>query len=91
MAGDWKAQPFADLIGGRANVIGGPFGSNLTQADYVDDGVPVVRGNNMGQFGRYIGGEFAYVSERKAKQLAPNQVLPGDIIVTQRGTLGQVS
>lgn len=91
MAGEWPTRTFADLIGGPENVIGGPFGSNLTQADYVDDGVPVVRGSNMEQFGRYIGGEFAYVSKQKAETLLSNQILPGDIVVTQRGTLGQVS
>ncbi|MFY0534638.1 hypothetical protein [Nannocystis pusilla] len=31
-------------------IAGGPFGSDLTQADYVDDpdGVPVIRGCNLG-------------------------------------------
>ena len=42
--------------------------------------------------GRWIGGEFAYVSEHKAAtDLKTNLAFPGDIMVTQRGTLGQVS
>ena len=91
MAGEWRVQTFAELVGGRNNIVGGPFGSNLTQADYTAAGVPVIRGSNMGQAGRYIGGEFAYVSTEKAARLISNQVDPGDIIVTQRGTMGQVS
>lgn len=91
MAGEWRTQTFADLVGGKDNIIGGPFGSNLTQADYSPQGVPVIRGSNMEKAGRYISGDFAYVSLEKADRLQSNQVEPGDIIVTQRGTMGQVS
>lgn len=82
---------FADAIGGQRRVIGGPFGSKLTKADYVSSGVPVLRGSNMERRGRWIGGEFAYVSEEKKSDLRSNLARPGDIVVTQRGTLGQVS
>jgi len=79
-------------IGGAKRIIGGPFGSNLTQADYALQGVPVIRGSNMEHNGRWIGGEFAYVSAQKAaSDLRSNIARPGDIIVTQRGTMGQVS
>jgi type I restriction enzyme S subunit len=71
-------------------LVGGPFGSNLISADYVPVGVPVIRGQNMG-LGRWVGGEFAYVSEEKAKSLSANIARPGDIVFTQRGTLGQVA
>jgi type I restriction enzyme S subunit len=82
----------AEELGGAQRVIGGPFGSNLTQADYQDVGVPVIRGSNMEFNGRYIGGSFAYVSVDKAKgSLRSNIARSGDIIVTQRGTMGQVS
>lgn len=91
MSCEWMRKTFSELVGGRQNIIGGPFGSNLTQADYVPKGVPVIRGSNMGQMGRYIGGEYAYVSPEKSDALASNQVVPGDIVVTQRGTMGQVS
>ena len=91
MVGEWRVQTFAELVGGRGNIIGGPFGSNLTQADYTQYGMPIIRGSNMQQAGRFIGGEFAYVSEEKASRLSSNQISPGDVVVTQRGTLGQVS
>jgi len=42
--------------------------------------------------GREIAGEFVFVSKDKfARDLTTNSAGPGDIIVTQRGTLGQVS
>jgi type I restriction enzyme S subunit len=71
-------------------LVGGPFGSNLVQRDYVSAGVPVIRGQNMG-FGRWVSGEFAFVSEQKAQKLSPNTARPGDLVFTQRGTLGQVA
>ncbi len=46
----------------------------------------------MGSGGRSIVGPFAYVSEKKfLDTLTSNAAEPGDIIVTQRGTLGQVA
>ncbi len=70
-------------------IVGGPFGSNLVSKDYVSSGVPVIRGQNMGN--RWIGGEFVFVSTEKAKTLSPNIARPGDLVFTQRGTLGQVA
>lgn len=41
--------------------------------------------------GRWVTGEFVYVSPEKAEELSPNTTRPGDIVFTQRGTLGQVA
>ena len=41
--------------------------------------------------GRWVAGDFAFVSPTKARALEANQAHPGDIVFTQRGTLGQVS
>ncbi|MGH9337894.1 MAG: restriction endonuclease subunit S, partial [Vicinamibacteria bacterium] len=73
----------------RNALVGGPFGSNLVSRDYVSDGVPVIRGQNMGS--RWVSGDFVFVTEEKADSLEANLARPGDIIFTQRGTLGQVS
>ncbi|HTV98444.1 MAG TPA: restriction endonuclease subunit S [Steroidobacteraceae bacterium] len=90
MGGDWRASTIGEIAAPVRNaLVGGPFGSNLVSRDYVDAGVPVIRGQNMG--GRWVGGEFAYVTEAKAKSLEANIARPGDIVFTQRGTLGQVS
>ena len=70
--------------------VGGPFGSNLTTRDYVDSGVPVIRGNNLPMDGPFRDDEFVFVTEEKADSLASNTAHPGDVIFTQRGTLGQV-
>ncbi|WP_429168858.1 restriction endonuclease subunit S [Aeromonas rivipollensis] len=82
---------FVESIASSAknSIVGGPFGSNLVSKDYVPEGVPVIRGQNMGN--KWVGGEFVFVSEDKASSLEPNKARPGDLIFTQRGTLGQVA
>lgn len=87
---DWSFVSIKEIAASRANaIVGGPFGSDLVSKDYVWMGVPVIRGQNMAR--HYISGDFAFVSPGKAKQLQANTARAGDIIFTQRGTLGQVS
>jgi type I restriction enzyme S subunit len=72
-------------------LVGGPFGSSLGSKDYEAVGVPVIRGQNLASSGYFDPSEFVFVSEEKVdSQLARNVALPGDVVFTQRGTLGQV-
>jgi type I restriction enzyme S subunit len=50
----------------------------------VTQGVPVIRGQNLGP-DRWVAGEFVFVSEEKANRLAANLAEPGDLVFTQRG------
>lgn len=87
---EWESTTVRGIASTARNaIVGGPFGSDLVSADYVDDGVPVIRGTNMS--GQWVSGSFVFVSPRKAKSLEANLARPGDIVFTQRGTLGQVS
>lgn len=78
----------------KANVpysfVGGPFGSNLTTRDYITEGVPIIRGNNLPAEGYFHDDDFVFVSDKKADDLRANTAFPGDVVFTQRGTLGQV-
>jgi type I restriction enzyme S subunit len=75
----------------RYSMVGGPFGSKLVGRDYVADGVPVIRGTNLPQGARFSLDDLVFVSEEKVSaDLFGNLAFPGDIVVTQRGTLGQV-
>ncbi|ABD67792.1 restriction modification system DNA specificity domain [Rhodoferax ferrireducens T118] len=87
---EWIETTVGEIAASSRNaLVGGPFGSNLVSKDYVDQGVPVIRGQNMG--GRWVAGDFACVSTEKAAALSANTARPGDIVFTQRGTLGQVA
>jgi type I restriction enzyme S subunit len=72
-------------------LVGGPFGSKLVSTDYVPEGVPVIRGQNLASPGYFDASEFVFVSEEKVERdLSRNLAEPGDVVFTQRGTLGQV-
>ena len=87
---EWESTSINGIAASSRNaIVGGPFGSDLVSTHYVDDGVPVIRGQNMGS--RWVSGSFAFVSPAKAVSLEANLARPGDIVFTQRGTLGQVS
>jgi type I restriction enzyme S subunit len=76
---------------GRYALVGGPFGSKLVSRDYQPAGVPVIRGGNLASDGRFSCEDFVFVSEEKVTaDLFGNLAFPGDVVVTQRGTLGQV-
>jgi len=77
--------------GGHYSMVGGPFGSKLVSRDYVDEGVPVIRGGNLPPGSRFSFDDLVFVTEEKvATDLFGNLAYPGDVVVTQRGTLGQV-
>ena len=89
---DWVACTLDDIKALAPYAIaGGPFGSDLVRADYVTDGVPVIRGGNLGAGERrFYTEDLVFISEEKANQLARHTARPGDVVVTQRGTLEQV-
>lgn len=76
----------------KYSFVGGPFGSKLTSRDYVEEGVPVIRGSNLND-GRFLDtSDFVYVSDTKVREdLFANLAQPGDLVFTQRGTMGQVA
>ena len=87
---DWKSTTVLEIASRVRNaIVGGPFGSDLVSNDYVEEGVPVIRGQNVGF--RIVSGSFAFVTPAKANSLESNLAHPGDLVFTQRGTLGQVS
>lgn len=72
-------------VGGLAEKFSdGPFGSNLKSDHYVDQGVRVIRLQNIG-VGEFIDNDRAYITEEHFKSLSKHQCLPGDVLI---GTLG---
>lgn len=87
----WPMVPLGHLGANVPNAcVGGPFGSDLTTRDYVGVGVPVIRGTNLGEDG-FVDDGFVFVSAAKAEALRQNQAHAGDVVFTQRGTIGQVA
>lgn len=68
----------------------GPFGSNIKTDCFVSDGVPVFNGSNLTGF-RTNDYALRFVTEDKARSLGNALAKRGDVVVTHRGTLGQIA
>ena len=68
----------------------GPFGSNIKVDCFVGQGVPVLNGSNLVGF-KLCEKSFNYVTKDKADSLGHSNAYRGDVIVTHRGTLGQIA
>ena len=68
----------------------GPFGSNIKKECFVDSGIPVLNGSNLTDVAMNDDA-FRYVTKEKADSLGRANAQRGDVVVTHRGTLGQIS
>lgn len=68
----------------------GPFGSDIKVENFISEGVPVLDGSNLTDF-KLVENQFRYVSAEKARTYKKAIAKRGDIVITHRGTLGQVS
>ena len=87
---DWDVKTIDDIKGKKPYSIAmGPFGSNITKDNFLPSGVPVIRGGNLNSE-KFNELEFVFISEAKADSLKSSNAFPKDIVITHRGTLGQV-
>ena len=83
----FETYKIADLID---EISMGPFGSNIKVECFVDDGIPVLNGSNLDGVA-LSENSFRYVTEEKADSLGKANASRGDVVITHRGTLGQIS
>ena len=68
----------------KTDMVGGPFGSNLKATEYVDEGFPIIRLQNVGRF-NFIEKNIKFVTEEKAQFLKSHSYEYGDIVLTKLG------
>ena len=80
----------AELLADKKNAIAmGPFGSRIKAENFVSSGIPVIKGGNLGNC--YLKeDQFDFLTPEKAEELKSSKAVSGDIVITHRGTLGQV-
>ena len=83
---EWKTYKIGDIID---EIAMGPFGSNIKVDNFIDFGVPVLNGANLQGF-KLKEESFNYVSSQKADSLGKANAYRGDVVITHRGTLGQI-
>lgn len=87
---DWDIKTVDNIKSKNHHSIAmGPFGSDITKDNFVSEGIPVIRGVNLGEF-KFNEDKFVYLTKEKANKLKASNAFPKDIVITHRGTLGQV-
>ncbi|AKB24824.1 Type I restriction-modification system, specificity subunit S [Methanosarcina sp. MTP4] len=90
MDSNWPEVSIDELKASSKNAIAmGPFGSRIKVENFVEDGVPVIKGGNLtGDF--IVEDKFDFLTEEKADELKASNAFRRDIVITHRGTIGQV-
>lgn len=87
---EWPIVEFQALAAKEKSAFSKPYGSAIMKEDYRPQGVPVVRGVNLAR-GIFLDDEFVFISDEKADEMPGANLRPGDLVITHRGTIGQVS
>ena len=78
MKANWGSARLGEL---NIRISDGPFGSNLKTRDYVDEGIRVIRLENIG-FGQFLDEKKSFVSKEKYESISKYSVRPGAIVVS---------
>jgi type I restriction enzyme S subunit len=84
----WEVADLAKTCAEGNGIQTGPFGSQLHECDYSDEGVPVVMPKDLIDF-RIRTDRIARIPEELADKLGRHRMLPGDIIYGRRGDIGR--
>lgn len=99
MFGDIFINPFnftsnklEHLLKSKKDMVDGPFGSSIdTKVDYCPDGeIPVIRTKNISIDNKFKTDDLKFMRREKYETVIRSQVIPGDIVLTKVGTIGNV-
>ena len=72
------------------SVICGPFGSAILQEDYCEKGVPLIRVGDLNDW--FVrDDDLVFIEESLSQKMKRYQVIEGDLVVSQRGTIAMFS
>lgn len=81
----WTWCALSELVANPKNdIVDGPFGSNLKATEYTDQGVPIIRLQNISR-NTFIDKNIKYVTPEKAQELKRHSFRSGDIAITKLG------
>lgn len=90
MASKWAEVPLEQLKAPTKSAFAmGPFGSKIRAENFTTEGVPVIKGGNLNSTYLDESG-FDFLTKEKADELESAKARRLDIVITHRGTLGQV-
>jgi len=82
-----RAKPLIELV---TDIICGPFGSSILKRDYRQKGIPLIRvGDTTDLFIK--DDDLVFIDNFLSEKMKRYQVFPGDLVVSQRGTIAMFS
>ena len=81
----WQRVKLGEIA---SNIQTGPFGSQLHQSDYSENGTPVVMPKDLAE-GKISEATIARVSADHVDRLSRHKIEPGDILYSRRGDVGR--
>ncbi|MFA0034436.1 restriction endonuclease subunit S [Vibrio sp. 10N.261.49.A12] len=86
----WGKHELSELaIKDKRAIVDGPFGASLKTDEYVSDGIPVIRINNIHDR-KFVNDNFKYITENKFKELDRSSVSRNDLLIARVGhTIGK--
>ena len=83
---EWEELSIIDLCESSDDVRCGPFGTQLHQHEFRDSGVPLWGIKHVNAGFAFPTDEF--ISDTKAASLSQYSIMPGDLVMTRKGTIG---
>ncbi len=82
---NWETKTLKEFcINYKQDIVDGPFGANLKREHYINEGIPVLKIQNIKPFNIELK-KMDYVSPEKANELQRHGYTNGDIIITKLG------
>lgn len=81
----WLKTTLGELaLDPKSDIVDGPFGSRLKATEYVNEGLPIIRIQNI-ERNKFIQKNLKFVTAKKTKELQRHSYLSGDIVITKLG------
>lgn len=87
----YGTRKLSSCVAEKSDMVDGPFDSQVnTKVDYIENGeIPVIRTVNVKMMS-FSPTDLKYMTREKYETVIRSQVLPGDVILTKVGTIGNV-
>lgn len=72
----------------KYSMVDGPFGSDMKNEEYVDEGIPIVQLTNIKSFNHFTN-TLKYITEEKHIQLSRHTAYKGDIVIAKMMPAGR--
>ena len=86
---NYDKYPVKKLVEICDKIFCGPFGTAIKSSAYVEKGIPFIRITNI-KLGEFDDSDLVYITERDSQRLASYVLNKDELIVSQRGTIGNV-